>query len=332
MEKNQILVDVKDLKTYFFTDDGVVEAVDGVSFTIKRGEVLGLVGESGCGKSVASLSIMRLIDKPGKIVGGEVIFKGEDLLKKTEEEIRKIRGSEIAMIFQEPMTSLNPVFTIGNQIIEAILLHQDLNEEEAKKRTIELLNLVGIPEPERRFAQYPHELSGGMRQRAMIAMAISCNPDLLISDEATTALDVTIQAQILELMKDLQKKIGMAVLFITHDLALVAEMANNIAVTYTGKIVEYSDARSVFKNPKHPYTYGLLRSVPSLLFEETKVELPAIEGMVPSPYHMPQGCHFSPRCPFATDICRREMPEIEELLAGHYVRCFHPVKVSKEAI
>ena len=206
MEKNQILVDVKDLKTYFFTDDGVVEAVDGVSFTIKRGEVLGLVGESGCGKSVASLSIMRLIDKPGKIVGGEVIFKGEDLLKKTEEEIRKIRGSEIAMIFQEPMTSLNPVFTIGNQVIEAILLHQDLSEEKAKKRTIELLNLVGIPEPERRFNQYPHELSGGMRQRAMIAMAISCNPDLLISDEATTALDVTIQAQILELMKDLRRR------------------------------------------------------------------------------------------------------------------------------
>jgi len=332
MEKNDSILEVRDLKTYFFTDDGVVEAVDGVSFTIKRGEVLGLVGESGCGKSVASLSIMRLIDKPGKIVGGEVIFKGEDLLKKTEEEMRKIRGSEIAMIFQEPMTSLNPVFTIGNQIMEAILLHQDLSEEEAKKRTIELLNLVGIPEPERRFAQYPHELSGGMRQRAMIAMAISCNPDLLISDEATTALDVTIQAQILELMKDLQKKIGMAVLFITHDLALVAEMANNIAVTYTGKIVEYSDARSVFKNPKHPYTYGLLRSVPNLLSEETKVELPAIEGMVPSPYRMPQGCHFNPRCPFATEICRKEVPELNELEPHHLVRCFHPVEVSKEAV
>ena len=332
MEKNDLILEVRDLKTYFFTDDGVVNAVDGMSFTIRRGEVLGLVGESGCGKSVASLSIMRLIDKPGKIVGGEVIFKGEDLRKKTEEEMRKIRGSEIAMIFQEPMTSLNPVFTIGNQIIEAILLHQDLSEEEAKKRTIELLSLVGIPEPERRFNQYPHELSGGMRQRAMIAMAISCNPDLLISDEATTALDVTIQAQILELMKDLQKKIGMAVLFITHDLALVAEMANDIAVTYTGKIVEYSDARSIFKNPKHPYSYGLLRSVPNLLSEETKVELPAIEGMVPSPYRMPQGCHFNPRCPFVTDVCRKEMPELEELLTNHYVRCFHPVEVSKEAV
>jgi oligopeptide/dipeptide ABC transporter ATP-binding protein len=332
MENNEILLDVKDLQTYFFTDDGVVKAVDGMSFTIRRGEVLGLVGESGCGKSVASLSIMRLIDKPGKTVGGEILFKGEDLLKKTEEEMRKIRGSEIAMIFQEPMTSLNPVFTIGDQIMEAILLHQDLSEEEAQKRTIELLKLVGIPEPERRFRQYPHELSGGMRQRAMIAMAISCNPDLLISDEATTALDETIQAQILELMKDLQKKIGMAILFITHDLALVAEMSNNVAVTYTGKIVEYSDARNVFKNPKHPYTYGLLRSVPNLLSKETKVELPAIEGMVPSPYNMPKGCHFSPRCPFATDICRREMPELEELLTNHFVRCFHPVEISKEVV
>jgi oligopeptide/dipeptide ABC transporter ATP-binding protein len=332
MEKNDVLLDVKGLKTYFFTDDGIVKAVDGVSFAIRHGEVLGLVGESGCGKSVASLSIFLLIDKPGKVVGGEIIFKGEDLLKKTEEQMRKIRGSEIAMIFQEPMTSLNPVFTIGNQISEAILLHQDIGEEEAKKRTIELLRMVGIPEPARRFDQYPHELSGGMRQRVMIAMAISCNPDLLISDEATTALDVTIQAQILELMKDLQKKIGMAILFITHDLALVAEMANDIAVTYTGKIVEYSDSRTIFKKPKHPYTYGLIRSVPNLLSGETKVELPAIEGMVPSPFRMPHGCHFSPRCPFATDVCNKEMPELEEILTGHIVRCFHPVKASKEAV
>lgn len=332
MEKNDILLEVKGLKTYFFTDDGIVKAVDGVSFPIRHGEVLGLVGESGCGKSVASLSILRLIDKPGKIVDGEIIFKGEDLLKKTEEQMRKIRGSEIAMIFQEPMTSLNPVFTIGNQISEAILLHQDIGEEEAKKRTIELLRLVGIPEPAKRFDQYPHELSGGMRQRVMIAMAISCNPDLLISDEATTALDVTIQAQILELMKDLQKKIGMAILFITHDLALVAEMANDIAVTYTGKIVEYSDSRTIFKKPKHPYTYGLIRSVPNLLSGETKVELPAIEGMVPSPFRMPHGCHFSPRCPFATDVCNKEMPELGEILTGHIVRCFHPVKASKEAL
>ncbi len=329
MEK-EILLDVKDLKTYFYTEDGVVRAVNGVSFTIHKGEVLGLVGESGCGKSVTSLSVMRLVDAPGKIVGGEIIFKGEDLLKKSEEEMRKIRGSEIAMIFQEPMTALNPVYTIGDQISEAILTHQDVNEEEARKKTVELLDIVGIPDPDKRFDEYPHEMSGGMRQRAMIAMAISCNPDLLISDEATTALDVTIQAQILELMKDLQKKIGMAILFITHDLALVAEMADSVAVTYTGKIVEYSDARSVFKNPHHPYTYGLLSSIPSLLSEKTKEPLPAIEGMVPSPYKMPTGCHFNPRCPFATDICRKEMPELKETSPNHLVRCFHPVNAKEE--
>ncbi len=332
MYKTEVLLEVKDLKTYFPTDDGVVKAVDGVSFTIHKGEVLGLVGESGCGKSVASLSIMRLVDAPGKIIGGEIIFKGEDLLKKTPEEMRKIRGAEIGMIFQEPMTSLNPVYTIGNQISEAILVHQDIGGEEAKKRTIELLNLVGIPEPERRFNQYPHEMSGGMRQRVMIAMAMSSNPDLLISDEATTALDVTIQAQILELMKDLQKKTGMAILFITHDLAIIAEMADSVAVTYTGKIVEYSDVRTVFKNPKHQYTYGLLMSVPSLVAVETKVELPAIEGMVPNPYHMPQGCHFNPRCPFATETCRKEMPELKELEQQHLVRCLHPVQASKEVV
>jgi len=331
MERGEVLLDVRDLKTYFFTDDGVVKAVDGMSFTIHKGEVLGLVGESGCGKSVASMSIMQLVDVPGKIVGGEIIFKGEDLVKKTPEQMRKIRGAEIGMIFQEPMTSLNPVYTVGDQIMEAILVHQDVSEEEAKKKTIELLRLVGIPEPERRFNQYPHELSGGMRQRVMIAMAMSCNPDLLISDEATTALDVTIQAQILELMKDLQRKTGMAILFITHDLALVAEMANSVAVAYTGKIVEYGDVYSIFKRPRHPYTYGLLSSVPSLKTEKTKTPLPAIEGMVPNPYRMPSGCHFNPRCPFATERCRKEMPELVEIEPGHLVRCFHPVSVEKEA-
>ncbi|MCI4463345.1 MAG: ABC transporter ATP-binding protein [Caldisericum sp.] len=331
MERGEVLLDVRDLKTYFFTDDGVVKAVDGMSFTIHKGEVLGLVGESGCGKSVASMSIMQLVDVPGKIVGGEIIFKGEDLVKKTPEQMRKIRGAEIGMIFQEPMTSLNPVYTVGDQIMEAILVHQDVSEEEAKKKTIELLRLVGIPEPERRFNQYPHELSGGMRQRVMIAMAMSCNPDLLISDEATTALDVTIQAQILELMKDLQRKTGMAILFITHDLALVAEMANSVAVAYTGKIVEYGDVYSIFKRPRHPYTYGLLSSVPSLKTEKTKTPLPAIEGMVPNPYRMPSGCHFNPRCPFATERCRKEMPELVEIEPGHLVRCFHPVAVEKEA-
>jgi len=326
MEKNEILVDVKDLQTYFFTDDGVVKAVDGMGFTIRRGEVVALVGESGCGKSVASLSIMRLIDKPGKIIGGELLFKGEDLLKKTEEEMRKIRGSEIAMIFQEPMTSLNPVYTIGNQISEAITLHQKIHATEAKKRTIEMLYLVGIPEPERRFSQYPHEMSGGMRQRVMIAMALSSNPDLLISDEATTALDVTIQAQILDLMRGLQKKLGMAILIITHNLAVIAEMADTINIAYAGKIVESASAREIFKSPRHPYTYGLLQSIPKFTEKRTSEPLPAIEGMVPSPYHMPKGCRFNPRCPFATEKCREEEPEIIELTPGHLVRCFHPIE------
>jgi oligopeptide/dipeptide ABC transporter ATP-binding protein len=326
MEKNEILVDVKDLQTYFFTDDGVVKAVDGISFTIRRGEVVALVGESGCGKSVASLSIMRLIDKPGKIIGGELLFKGEDLLKKTEEEMRKIRGSEIAMIFQEPMTSLNPVYTIGNQISEAITLHQKIHATEAKRRTIEMLYLVGIPEPERRFSQYPHEMSGGMRQRVMIAMALSSNPDLLISDEATTALDVTIQAQILDLMRGLQKKLGMAIFIITHNLAVVAEMADTINIAYAGKIVESASAREIFKSPRHPYTYGLLQSIPKFTEKRTNEPLPAIEGMVPSPYHMPKGCRFNPRCPFATEKCREEEPEIIELTLGHLVRCFHPIE------
>ena len=328
MEKD-VLLDVRNLKTYFYTEDGVVKAVDDVSFKIHKGEVLGLVGESGCGKSVTSLSVMRLVDAPGKIVGGQIIFKGEDLLKKSDEEMRKIRGSEMAMIFQEPMTALNPVYTIGDQISEAILLHQDVNEEEAKKKTIEMLDLVGIPDPSKRFDEYPHEMSGGMRQRAMIAMAMSCNPDLLISDEATTALDVTIQAQVLELMKDLQRKTGAAILFITHDLALIAEMADTVAVAYMGKIVEYSSVRNIFKKPHHPYTYGLLKSIPSLLIKKTKQRLPAIEGMVPSPYHMPKGCYFNPRCPFATDICRKQMPEIKEIEPGHFVRCFHPVEVEE---
>jgi len=330
MEK-ELLLEVKDLKTYFYTEDGVVKAVDGVSFKLHKGEVLGLVGESGCGKSVTSLSVMRLVDAPGKNAGGEILFKGESILKKSEEEMRKIRGSEVAMIFQEPMTALNPVYTIGDQVMEAILIHQDVSEEEAKKLTIKMLDIVGIPDSDKRFNEYPHEMSGGMRQRAMIAMAMSCNPDLLISDEATTALDVTIQAQILELMKDLQKKIGMAILFITHDLALVAEMADTVAVAYMGKIVEYSSVRNIFKEPRHPYTYGLLKSIPSLLIEKTKQHLPAIEGMIPSPYKMPKGCYFNPRCPFATDICRKQIPELKEIEPGHLVRCFHPVEVTKVA-
>ena len=327
MDNREVLVDVKNLRTFFYTEDGVVPAVDGVDLTIHRGEILGLVGESGCGKSVTALSIMRLIpNPPGKIISGEIMFHGEDLLKKSEEEMRLIRGDKISMIFQEPMTSLNPVFTVGDQISEAITLHQKIDEAEARKRTVEMLHLVGIPEPERRYRQYPHELSGGMRQRVMIAMALSSNPELLISDEATTALDVTIQAQILDLMRGLQKKLGMAILIITHNLAVVAEMAETIAIAYAGKIVENASAREIFKSPRHPYTYGLLQSIPKFTERRTNEPLPAIEGMVPSPYHMPTGCRFNPRCPFATEKCRAEEPELLELTPGHLVRCFHPIE------
>jgi len=327
VDNREVLVDVKNLRTFFYTEDGVVPAVDGVDLTIHRGEILGLVGESGCGKSVTALSIMRLIpNPPGKIISGEIMFHGEDLLKKSEEEMRLIRGDKISMIFQEPMTSLNPVFTVGDQISEAITLHQKIDEAEARKRTVEMLHLVGIPEPERRYRQYPHELSGGMRQRVMIAMALSSNPELLISDEATTALDVTIQAQILDLMRGLQKKLGMAILIITHNLAVVAEMAETIAIAYAGKIVENASATEIFKFPRHPYTYGLLQSIPKFTERRTNEPLPAIEGMVPSPYHMPNGCRFNPRCPFATEKCRAEEPELLELTPGHLVRCFHPIE------
>ncbi len=326
MDNQETLVEIKNLRTYFYTEDGVVQAVNGVDLAIHKGEIVGLVGESGCGKSVTSLSIMRLIpNPPGKIVGGEILFHGEDLLKKSDEEMRMIRGDKISMIFQEPMTSLNPVYTVGDQISEAITLHQKIDEAEAKKRTVEMLHLVGIPEPERRYNQYPHELSGGMRQRVMIAMALSSNPELLISDEATTALDVTIQAQILDLMRGLQKKLGMAILIITHNLAVVAEMANTIAIAYAGKIVENASAREIFKDPRHPYTYGLLQSIPKFTQKKTDEPLPAIDGMVPSPYHMPKGCKFNPRCPFATEKCREEEPELVELSPGHLVRCFHPI-------
>ncbi|MHB8106584.1 MAG: ABC transporter ATP-binding protein [Candidatus Cryosericum sp.] len=327
MDNREVLVDIKNLKTYFYTEDGVVPAVDGVDLTIHQGEVVGLVGESGCGKSVTALSIMRLIpNPPGKIIEGDILFHGEDLLKKTDDEMRMIRGDKISMIFQEPMTSLNPVFTIGDQINEAITLHQNIDATEARKRTMEMLHLVGIPEPERRYGQFPHELSGGMRQRVMIAMALSCNPELLISDEATTALDVTIQAQILDLMRGLQKKLGMAILIITHNLAVVAEMADTINIAYAGLIVESASAKEIFKSPRHPYTFGLLQSIPKFTEKRTNEPLPAIEGMVPSPYHMPEGCRFNPRCPYATDQCRKEQPEILELTPGHLVRCFHPIE------
>jgi oligopeptide/dipeptide ABC transporter ATP-binding protein len=319
------LLQVRNLKTSFFTPEGEVRAIDGVSFEIGEGKTLGLVGESGCGKSVTSLSIMRLIPSPpGKIVGGEIFYRGRDLLKFNNEEMRKIRGNEISMIFQEPMTSLNPVFTVGNQIGEAIKLHQGLGKRETRQKTIDMLRLVKIADPESRVDSYPHQLSGGMRQRVMIAMALSCNPSLLIADEPTTALDVTIQAQILELMKELQQKIGgMALLLITHDLGVVAEQADDVAIMYAGKIVERSNARRIFNHPFHPYTVGLLNSLPGI-GEQKKKRLDAIPGVVPSPLNLPSGCRFRDRCPRAQDVCAQAEPPLEEKEPGHTAACYFP--------
>ncbi len=315
------ILQVKDLKTTFYTDEAVIHAVDGVSFDMKPGEVLGLVGESGCGKSVVSLSIMRLVYyPPGKIEGGEVLFKEKNLLSVSESKMRKIRGNEIAMIFQEPMTSFNPVYTIGNQVTEAIGLHQGLEGPAARKKATEMLRLVGIPRAGEILNEYPHQLSGGMRQRAMIAMALSCNPSLLIADEPTTALDVTIQAQILELMRDLKKKINTAIIFITHDLGVIAEMAEHVVVMYAGKVVEDAEIGSLFKEPMHPYTVGLMQSKPRL--EEEKETLAFIPGAVPNPMAMPAGCSFNPRCKRVMDICCSEMPGIIEVKPGHKVRCW----------
>jgi oligopeptide/dipeptide ABC transporter ATP-binding protein len=315
------LLEVRGLKTYFYTDDGVVPAVDGVDFSLGKGETLGIVGESGCGKSVTSLSIMRLIpDPPGKIVDGEILFDGSNLLEKSEAEMRSIRGNDISMIFQEPMTSLNPVFTIGDQIMEAIILHQRLSKAEARERAIEMLRLVGIPVPERRIDEYPHQLSGGMRQRVMIAMALSCNPKLLIADEPTTALDVTIQAQILDLMRKLRDEFGTAIMLITHDLGVVAELAERVVVMYAGKIVEEADVVPLFGEPLHPYTVGLLGSIPKLTEQQERLQV--IEGVVPNPAFMPKGCRFHPRCKEAREICKVEEPELMELSPGHHVACW----------
>lgn len=314
------ILEVKDLRTSFFTESGEVKAVDGVSFSVPAGKTLGIVGESGSGKSITSLSILRLIQSPGKIVGGEILFDGKDLLKLSEKEMRKIRGNEISMIFQEPMTSLNPVFTIGDQISEVYRIHQNLSKKEAREKSIEMLKLVGIPSPEKRIDQYPHELSGGMRQRVMIAMALACNPKLLIADEPTTALDVTIQAQILALIKELQQKLHMSVIFITHDLGVVAETCDYVAVMYCGKVVEYADVKTLFKNPQHPYTVGLLNSLPRHDIDQD--ELIAIKGNVPSPFEMPAGCAFAPRCPHASAICNTKEPKLVPHLENNQIRCW----------
>jgi oligopeptide/dipeptide ABC transporter ATP-binding protein len=305
------LLEVKNLQTHFPSRAGLVRAVDGVSFYLDRGELLGLVGESGCGKSMTALSIMRLIAPPGKIVGGEIIFDGKDLLKLSNSEMRAVRGDDIAMIFQDPMTSLNPVFTVGEQIAEALRLHRKLSRKQAKEAAIEAMREVAIPDPATRADDYPHQLSGGMRQRIMIAMALACDPKLLIADEPTTALDVTIQAQILELLNELRKTRDLAILLITHDLGVVAEVADRVAVMYTGKIVEESPVAELFARPKHPYTEGLLRSVPKLTAEGVAraARLQTIDGVVPKPTNLPPGCHFEPRCPYRMPRCREgEIP------------------------
>lgn len=311
---------VNNLRTSFFTDDGEVKAVDGVTFDVPKGETIGIVGESGSGKSITSLSILRLLASNGKIMGGEILFKGEDLVKKSEKEMRNVRGNAISMIFQEPMTSLNPVFTVGYQISEALIKHKKMSKKQAHARSIELLELVGIPSPETRVDNYPHELSGGMRQRVMIAMALACDPEVLIADEPTTALDVTIQAQILSLMKQLQERIGMSIIFITHDLGVVAETCDYVAVMYAGQIVEYSDVVSLFKKPSHPYTIGLLNSLPRHDIDQDELE--PILGNVPSVRDMPTGCRFAPRCPAASDICRAKMPELVKRENGNDIRCW----------
>ena len=322
--KREVLLEIEGLRTWFHTDEGVAKAVDGVSFSVRKGETLGVVGESGCGKSVTALSVMQLVPMPpGKFEGGRILFRGEDLLTKSGEEMRAVRGNEIAMIFQEPMSSLNPVFTAGNQIMETVMLHQGLDKEDARLHAIEMLRKVGIPSPEQRVDEYPHQLSGGMRQRVMIAIAMACDPALLIADEPSTALDVTIQAQILDLMRELQDSEGMSMLLITHDLAVVAETAHHVAVMYAGKVVEYASVEELFARPRHPYTIGLFRSLPDLA--EAGERLETIPGIVPSAFHFPSGCRFRTRCPIATDRCASEEPQLSSLEGGeeHTVACHH---------
>jgi peptide/nickel transport system ATP-binding protein/oligopeptide transport system ATP-binding protein len=320
-----VILDIRDLKTFFYTYDGVAKAVDGISYRLSAGETLGIVGESGCGKSVSALSILRLIpDPPGRIVEGQIFFKETNLLELAYDRMREIRGNRISMIFQEPMTSLNPVFTVGNQIAEAFRLHQGLKRKEALEKSIDTLKLVNMPSPEKCVSQYPHELSGGMRQRAMIAMALACNPEILIADEPTTALDVTIQAQIIDLMLQLKEELGMAIILITHDLGIIAETVKRVIVMYAGKIVEEAPTRTIFKTPLHPYSQGLLQSMPRLgdKVRLGRVRLQEIPGVVPSLYELPAGCRFSTRCSHAMEICRKEEPDLEEIDERHFCRCW----------
>lgn len=323
------LLQVKDLQTHFFTQDGVVKAVNGVSFSLDEGETLGIVGESGCGKSVTVLSVMRLIpNPPGKIVGGQVLFDGEDLLKVDDEEIRRVRGNKIAMVFQDPMTSLNPVLTICRQISESLELHLNMSKDAARKRSVELLELVGIPEARKRIDDYPHQFSGGMRQRVMIAMALSCNPQLLIADEPTTALDVTIQAQIIDLVKRLQREMGMAVIWITHDLGVVAGMCKRVIIMYAGNIIEQAEVEEVYANPRHPYAMGLLASIPRL-DAVRKSKLTPIEGLPPDLIEMPEMCPFSPRCHYVQDICKTKRPVLRSVGPDHQIACWLDIERKK---
>ncbi|MBP6143118.1 MAG: ABC transporter ATP-binding protein [Proteocatella sp.] len=320
------MLEVKGMRTSFFTHVGEVKAIRGVDFYLDKGEAVGIVGESGSGKSVTSLSVMRLLQFPGKLTGGEVFFDGEDLAKKSDKEMQTIRGNEISMIFQDPMTSLNPVFTIGNQIMEAIIKHQKMSKDQARQKAIEMLKLVGIPSPEKRIDQYPHEFSGGMRQRAMIAMALSCEPKLLIADEPTTALDVTIQAQILELMKDLKDRLNTSIILITHDLGVVADVCTRIIVMYGGLIMEEGTTEEIFYKPQHPYTLGLMRSIPKMSDKENKERLIPIDGTPPDLLKPPAGCPFAPRCDHAMKICMTQMPEYTKSSDTHRAACWllHP--------
>ena len=330
MSEENTLLKVSNLCTYFFTDEGTVYALDDVSFTLKKGEILGIVGESGCGKSQMALSIMRLVQSPpGKTVAGSIELDGVDILKLSKREMKKIRGEKVAMIFQEPMTSLNPVLTIGHQITESILIHQKTDRKTARARAVEMLRMVGIPLPEKRMREYPHQLSGGMRQRVLIAIALCCNPQLLICDEPTTALDVTIQAQILELINDLRRRTGTSVIMITHDLGVVAQVSKNVMIMYAGKAMEYGTVQQVFTDPLHPYTKALLASIPNA--EEDARRLHVIEGMVPSLAHRPDGCLFHPRCPECRGVCRSTRPELVQLGDGRQVRCHKYTEAWKEA-
>ncbi len=311
---------VEDLATYFYTDKGIVKAVDGISYTLSQGEVLGVVGESGCGKSINAMSILNLLERPGVIERGSIKYEGEELVGASDQKLRSIRGNEISMIFQEPMTSLNPVFRISEQLIEPLMLHRKMPKQAAAQLAVELLQMVGIPRADKVVKDYPHQLSGGMRQRVMIAMALACKPKILIADEPTTALDVTIQAQILKLMTGLQEITQTAIMLITHDLGVVAQMAHKVIVMYSGKIVEAAPVNELYKNPKHPYTIGLLQSIPSL--DQDKKRLESIEGVVPNPFELPKGCYFAPRCKHAMDICRTTHPEPRTIGPDHTASCY----------